>query len=1161
MSPPDGLSPQREAQEAQFRAADPASNVFVMASAGSGKTKLLTDRMQRLLISGVDPRRILCLTYTRAAAAEMATRLADVLGHWAVAPEEELTRRLSALLARAPTREECARARRLFAQVLDLPGGLRISTLHAFAQSLLRGFPLEAGLMPGFALFEGMDEEATLAEVREEVLPTHPEMSLLASFAGEADLALLTREFVDHEQRLLEAERRHGGEEGVLAALRRALGVPEETGDEALREEEATPGDEDALSRAAALLRTSGNANDAARGDAMRDWLALGDVQRLGAIEDWRAIFLTKEGTPKAPKNLATKGGLGARVGEVHDIMLAEAARLAAIGQRRTALALFEATAAALRTGHDLLAQYNQVKHGAGRQSYDDLIRGARKLLADPGAAWVLYKLDGGLDHVLVDEAQDSNPAQWDIVAAITDEFFAGEGRSDAPRTVFAVGDVKQSIFSFQGADAAGLPRARAHFGQAADDAGQRFREERLGVSFRSAPAVLDLVDQVFAEGPAREGVLPPGEELHHRPNREGAAGRVELWPLLAAEDGEAPPEWAVPEQPVAEAGPEARLATALARRIRHMLDHERLDARHEGDPAIPRRIRPGDILVLLRKRDAFAALLIRELKRLQVPVGGLDRVKLIEHIAVRDVLATLDAVLLPQDDLQLASALKSPVFGLDDGHLFDLAHGRTGRLFDRLMAHRGAETPEGRAADLLAALIQRADHVPPHALIAELLGERGGRRRLLERLGPEAQDPLDELLNAALTHEGAHAPSLQGFLHWLRRTNAEVKREPEGAGGAVRVMTVHGAKGLQAPVVVLPHTVSSPPRESGLRWTEDGLPLWAPRKTGFATPELDAADRERAERQRQEDHRLLYVALTRAEDRLLVCGFYRKKAPEEHWHGLIEAGLRRLGAREEPFRPEFFGADADGFLPGPMLLHDNPQSGPRQDDRLRERPDAPEEPPGWAFRPLGEADVRRVVLTPSRDADAEAPAAAPHAPSDPLGRRFRRGQLIHCLLQHLPELPPEERAAAARRFLERPVHGLDEAGRAEVLAETFAVMDMPELAPAFGPGSLAEAPIAARLGDDTIIGVVDRLVVRAEEVLLVDYKTNRPPPLAPEDTPPAYLRQMALYRHALRLAFPGRAVRAALIWTYDARAMTLPDALLDRHLPQGLPQEGIGHA
>ncbi len=1158
MTPPEAhcVSPEQQARRAQHRAADPRASVFVAASAGSGKTKLLTDRLQRLLLAGVKPQRLLCLTYTRAAAAEMATRLARVLGDWAVLPGAELGSRLRDLLERDATEEELSRARKLFAQVLDLPGGMRISTLHAFAQSLLKGFPLEAGIVPGFSLFEDADQRAALAQAREEVLPGHPAMPLLASLADAKTLAKLTEDFSEEEARLRAALGDHRGEAGLLAALARALGLPEGATREGLAAEAVEPPEADAVHRAASELVGAKNEGDRERGADMRAWLALTPAARVAALGAWEAVFLTDKGTPR--QRLATKDGLGARAQPVQDVLAREAERLAALRERGRALALHEATAAALSAGLAVLDRLETAKRQGGRQSYDDLIRGARALLDNPGAAWVLFKLDGGLDHVLVDEAQDSNPAQWEIVARLTEEFFAGAGAVERERTVFAVGDVKQSIFSFQGADAEGLPRERERFRRLAEDARKAFLPEELVVSFRSAPAVLDLVDAVFAEGPARDGVLPEGETLRHRPSREGAAGRVELWPLQASEEGEAPPEWAVPEQPVAAQGPDARLAKAVALRVRDLLDNERLDARCDADPGQARRIRPEDILVLVRKRDAFAAGLIRALKELGVRVGGLDRLRLVENIAVRDVLATLDAVLLPEDDLQLAAALKSPVFGLDEGALFALCHGREGTLHRELMRHRGEDSAPGRAADLLAELSARAGHVPPHALVAELLGERGARRRLLARLGPDAADPLDELLSAALAHERAHPPSLQGFLHWLRIANAEIKREPEGAGGAVRVMTVHGAKGLQAPIVVLPHTVSQAPRESGLRWTpadgpRGGLPVWVPRQAGFDAPLLAASGQARRERERREDHRLLYVALTRAEDRLLVCGFFKKKKAEGSWHDLIRAGMERLGAAEEEFFPEGFGAERAGFQAGPMLVWSSPQAAPRRHDPRHAEGAAPEPPPEWARRKLSPRAVEPRPMTPSDDADALAPPAAPHLPADPLGRRFRRGTLLHGLLQTLPEMEAARQGTSARRFLARPVHKLGEAERAELLAEVFAVMSMPELADAFGPGSLAEAPIAARFGDgQVVIGVVDRLLVRPDRVLVLDYKTNRPPPATPEGTPPAYLRQMAQYRHALRLAFPGRPVDCALVWTYGARAMRLPDALLDAHAPPG---------
>ncbi len=797
---------------------------------------------------------------------------------------------------------------------------------------------------------------------------------------------------------------------------------------------------------------------------------------------------------------------------------------------------------------------------------YDDLILSAQRVLQDPGSAWVLYKLDGGLEHVLLDEAQDSNPAQWGIAAALTEEFFAGRGiernarggNGEQPiRTVFAVGDVKQSIYGFQGADATGFGRWKTHFAERCRAISNELRDVQLKVSFRSTAPVLALVDAVFAEGAAREGVVEPGATLLHRPDRIGHAGCVELWPMLEAAETAPPPPWEVPDAPGRAAGADAMLAEAIAARIRHWLDTK------EMLPSRGRPIRPGDILVLVRKRTGgLVPRLLRALKERDIPVGGADRIKLAEQIAVQDLLALCDVLLLPDDDLQLAAVLKSPLVGLTEEQLFDLAHHRTGSLWGRLAQERGRDTAEGRAAGWLARLMNRADLVTPHALLAEILGEHRGRERLLARLGPDAADPLDELLNAALDHERRHPPSLQAFVQWIRRGGAEIKREQEGSADAVRVMTVHNAKGLQAPVVIMPDTVSRGRDESTVRWWMDPaspqprpIPLWAPRKDAYAPAYaalLDAEKRARAE----EEHRLLYVALTRAEDRLLVCGWQRKPPKDRPWregcwYDLIAQGFARLDHDKLDFAHEAFGAPADcRFAAAPLLRHACGQTAPaRPDGRDRPPPD-PAELPGWARRPAPAEAVMDVLSPSAIPAEDETPAAAPHGRTDPTGKRFRRGRLIHALLQHLPDRAPEGRAEAARSFLARPGHGLDAAEQAETLAEVMELLAVPEVAAALGPGSLAEAPIAGQLGSRLVSGQVDRLLVTPERVLVLDYKTNRPPPATLEQVPPLYLRQMAAYRAVLRLAFPGRAVDCALVWTYGARFMSLPGELLYAHAP-----------
>jgi ATP-dependent helicase/nuclease subunit A len=1151
-------TPRQEAEYEQGRGSDPAASAWVTASAGSGKTKVLTDRVLRLLLApDARPAAILCLTFTKAAAAEMATRLAGRLGAWAVLPESQLAGELAALLNATPTRDDLGRARKLFCDVLELPGGMRISTIHAFCQSLLRAFPLEAGLSPQFGVVEDSEAAALLADAREEVLagPLTPRDALeaLAALVPPDAFADLVKALTRDRVRLASALRGAGSLDGLCAAIAAHLGIAA-TAHEAAVIAAAAQGGAAELVTAARLLQASRNVNDQARGAKLLAWLELDGAARVAQWESWGEIFLTDKGGVRA--RLGTKE-IGARQQECLAILQAEGERLMAAEGHRRACRLLAATRALLGLGKPVLDGYAARKRARGLMDYDDLILAAEGVLKDPGSAWVLYKLDGGLEHVLLDEAQDSNPAQWGIAAALTEEFFAGAGRErkgrPPVRTVFAVGDVKQSIYGFQGADASGFGRWQRHFDARCAAIDGTLRDVQLKVSFRSTAPVLGLVDAVFAAGAARAGVVEGEGVLEHRADRIGHAGVVELWPMLEAAETEPPPPWAVPDAPSRTAGPDAMLAEAVAARIRHWLDNG------EMLPARGRAMRPGDILVLVRKRTGgLVPRLLRALKEKGVPVGGADRLRLAEQIAVQDMLALADVLLLPEDDLQLAALLKSPLIGFDEDQLFALAHGRTGSLWGRLAQERGRDTPEGRAADWLAMLMNRADLVTPHTLLAEVLGEHRGRERLLARLGPDAADPLDELLNAALDHERRHPPSLQGFVHWLRRGGAEIKREQEGAGDAVRVMTVHNAKGLQAPVVILPDTVNRDRDDRSVRWHMGGaapIPLWAPRKEAHApayTDLLEAEKRARAE----EEHRLLYVALTRAEDRLLVCGWQRRRPktadwPEGCWYDLVAQGFSRAGAAEQPFAPADLGAPPEARFAGTTLrrLDCAQTEAPKPDGRDAPPPRAADLPP-WALVPAP-AEAGHAVLAPSAvPAEDETPAAAPHGSADPTGQRFRRGRLVHALLQHLPDQDPAAREAAARAFLARPGHGLDAAEQAETLAEVLALLAQPDLADALGPGSLAEAPIAGRLGDRLVSGQVDRLLVAPGRVLVLDYKTNRPPPVALEQVPPIYLRQMAAYRAVLRLAFPGRAVDCALVWTHGARLMRLPGELLDAHAP-----------
>ena len=1132
------------AEAAQRTASDPAVSAFVAASAGSGKTKLLTDRLLRLMLAGAAPERIQCLTFTKAAAAEMALRLNATLGRWVTLDDSALDARLAALDC-APSAAIREQARALFARVLDLPGGMRIGTIHAFCQSLLRRFPLEAQISPHFRLADDTDAAQSLRQSREAVL-THTDTSesLLALLAEHATLDQFGRLSADLQRREPDVRTAAALGADLLPALRRALGLGAADDDALIRA--ACDWHSDLLHGAAEIAARDASPASRERALNILEWLAQAAGERAARWDDWCGLFLIQAGTPRAAGAFVNQK-LAAQNPELAGIFLAEAARIVAVLDQRRALRVAEASAALIRLIAPVLARHAERKENTGLLDFDDLIGRTARLLDEPGAAWVLYKLDGGLDHLLLDEVQDTAPAQWDIAHALTAEFFAGEGARDAPRTVFAVGDRKQSIFSFQGADAAAFDASRSAMASRVQGSGQDWRDVSLDVSFRSTVPVLALVDAVFSQPAAAAGVT--GGALSHQADRTGMAGSVEIWPLAPRTVAEPAPPWAVPDRNQGFESAPQRLADALAAWIAGQTD---------GTVMLQSRDRPlgpGDVLVLLRRRGAFDRSLVRALKQRGVPVAGLDRLVLAEQPAVADLLALCAVLLNRDDDLSLACVLKSPLGFCDEDSLMALAMDRGGETLWSALRDRAGERPDwGQAHGFIAALMARVDHATPHALLSEALTGLGGRARLFARLGGEAAEPIDELLNQALAFQRAHPPSLQGFVDWLARSAREVKREAEGAGGSVRIMTVHGAKGLEAPLVILPDTSGLPPERDMLHWTDDPvtgakLPLWSPRKEVRCAAVDDLRVGARADAM-AEHNRLLYVALTRAKDRLLVCGWDLAKVSDQSWYRLIAGGFDALGATAMPF----------AAWEGEARTLACAQTAEAERDERRDH--GPPEPlpdwagsiPDWTPAPAPAESALPLHLAPSRPEGA-AMGMVPGAASPLLARadaKFRRGRLIHTLLQHLPELPRSERAAAMAAWLARPDHAAisDGLGADGLAAEVLAVLDHPDLAPLFGPGSRAEVPLTGVIGDAVIGGLVDRLAVLPDRVLLADYKTNRDPPASIAGTPVLYLRQMAAYRALLRRIHPGREVICALVWTRAARMDVLPGALLDPHDP-----------
>jgi ATP-dependent helicase/nuclease subunit A len=1123
------------ADRAQRQAADPAYSVFVTANAGSGKTKVLVDRIARLLLEGAQPSAFLCITYTKAAAAEMQRRLFRQLGDWCVAPDAALRAQLNALEGRpadaALSQETIARARSLFAKALESPGGLKIQTIHAFCERLLARFPLEAGVAPGFDIADDARARAMLEQSWSAVAAARDAgvRGALERFATR----LADERFRDLLRALVEARTavrafidECGGVDGAMAAIARRHNAGKQAEEIAREALAAAPWA--ALMEAVSTLEACGAKTMSDLAERIRNANAARSDPAMRAFERYKDIFFTSGGTPYRSLLTATLKKTQPALDQMLEAALRE------VVSADTAVRAAERAAdaqAAVRLASALDARYAQAKTARGVLDFTDLIEHALALLTRTAAApWVLYKLDGGLEHILIDEGQDTSPQQWRLLEPLQDEFFAGEGAQHGRRTVFAVGDPKQSIYSFQGAHPqAFLDQSQALASRAAAS-GRGFLAATLDTSFRSTPDVLKAVDATFCE--ENLGGDTPGlfDIVRHVAARANEEGRVEWWPF--APRPELPPDngWKTPQDIVPTSSAQTKLAEAVALRVRDWI------AAGEAvwERGRRRAMRPGDVLILVRSRGPLFAQILTALKRVGIPVAGADRILLKDELAVEDCLSLLRVAADPHDDLALACLLKSPFIGLidDERDLFPLAHGRGARerLFARLMA---ASDPRYREAQaFVRLLIDHAGEGPFGALSWALEtcdgAGRSGWARFFARLGEECRDPLEELLSRALSAHRRGPATLDGFLAEIERDEAEVKREMEEAGEAVRVMTIHGAKGLEAPVVILPDT-TGPPRQQGddtLFITPDG-PVFS---ASSADDDPYAAQARAAWRGRQdEEHlRLLYVAMTRARDRLIVCGFGRGqgvgKADPKSWHALVERAMTRIGAEiDTPF--------GKGYALGAL------QTAGREAG-AQGAPAAP----AWARAPAPAAPRDR-----SAAPSALLKEGAPLSPRADGGARFRRGLLIHGLLQRLPDIEAALRRDAARTWLASQGVG---AAEADALAgEALAVIDDARFAHAFGPGSRSEQPIIGRVGAVQVRGVVDRLVIGAAAVDILDFKSDRPSPADPAKTPEGYVLQMALYRAVLSQIFPGRAIRCALIWTEKPVLAELPAAMMDAAL------------
>ncbi len=1130
----------------QALASAPAVSAWVAANAGSGKTFVLARRVIRLLLEGGNPSKILCLTFTKAAAAEMSERVFNALALWTTCDEQQLRDDIFDLSGGPVSDSTLMRARQLFALALETPGGLKIQTIHAFCERLLHQFPVEANVAGHFEMLDDKGATFLRDEARRDIFLEIEKIpgSRLSKALEETLFQRSDKVFNEALQEILTMQDAfsdwiaiQGSLEAAFKNAKQNFGLTEDETTQSLSEAFFVLPDLPKAYLESLIFELSNSSKSFVKaGESLQNYLENHDKEtKKHALFDY---FFTKEGKPKSLKSLASKEiyslfpGLDEHLLKTQDYIVSLIDKIRALETLQKSKALFV-------IGEAIAKRFSKLKSERGLMDFDDLINKAANLLKSPeGAAWVHYKLDQGLDHILVDEAQDTSPKQWQVISSLAEEFFVGSSARLQNRTIFAVGDEKQSIYSFHGAAPKLFSTMQKHFHEKAEKAEKPFHKIPLSLSFRSTTDILGAVDIVFGKKPISDHLTQ--DYVDHTAARLNQKGFVEIWPPFKKPNTpEHKGEW---WQPLDSEGSEVlAMASKIADKIKQMIESgERL----EGTGKI---IQAGDILILARKRGIKVDAVNRTLKEAGIDVAGSDRLNLLDNIAVLDLLALADFVLLSEDDLALAGLLKSPLVGLNENDLFTLAHKRKGTLWSALYSRaKKGEAPFKEIHEKLDQWRREADFTPPYDFYLNVLARDQGRAAYLSHLGVESDEILEAFLTEVQNFEQRNIPSLQGFTNWFRSGSVNIKRDMEAVTNAVRVMTVHGAKGLEAPIVFLldggaPFHASHQPEILSLSEEKTGPFIWKQPK-GKNTKTQDESLKVYGEAITSEYYRLLYVAMTRAKDRLYIVatGDNKGAVAKQSWYDLISQTLLQdqhclpITNEEGEIEKWHWQISPNISLPNVSTSTLTGDDGILPDFFKKSAPQ-PEKSPAF--------------LTPSKTVDEDGENTFQMAIQAGIPAPLR-GILIHKMLEKLPNIAPETREELAFNYLKGENLNTDENELQSIIDEALKIINNPHFAFLFKKDkSVSEVPIAAHLtiNDKSyqVRGIVDRLVDEDDFIHIIDFKTNQNPPENETGLSLTYQRQLAIYREVLKPIYPEKQLKTSILWTRTETLMPLSDELM----------------
>ncbi len=1122
-------------------AINPNFSVWVNASAGTGKTKILIDRVLRLLLE--NKRNILCLTFTNAAANEMENRIHSILSKWAICSESELIMDLEQLdffpmssqcvtlgsqhpylssqcvtLGSRKNKDYLTRARRLFSELENL--GLTIQTIHAFCYKLISSFPIEAGIAPNCTLSECKELHSIIFN---KVLHNETVQDSINFIATEIDENKL-RDLLY----TLCVKRSMSANDSKY--IKDKLSAPDEIHD--LQSETI-----EHVGRLAEIL-SEGSKRDQSYSEILYSTVIPAGIQKKRTsvsysddtgikwndtkIENLAKVFLKSEShEKKSISSIATKSILEKFKDAEQTIESVQNVVFTHIRDMNS-YQIFKRTSSLLGVFKVYVDSYNSEKSKNALLDYNDIINLATNLLSNPNYKdWILFNLDQKIDHILVDEAQDNSISQWKIITNLCDEFFAG---NDEKRTLFVVGDVKQSIYRFQGANPHLFNYMQQYFHT--KTGGRDWISCQLEKSFRSTPEVLMLVDRIFNN--FRAEISFNDNEIKHVPHRENDQGYIEIWPALPRRKEKEQQALQIPL--TCKEGytiADRLLAQTIANRIHNWLNEGRILV------AKDRHIEPRDIMVLVRQRNVLVDYIISELKKANVPVVGRDYFRIMDYIAVQDLIALAEFLLLQANDLALANALKSPLFNFTEDDLFNIAYDRKEHsLWERLQDYHGVIYSE------LNYLINLSYAESPLTLFTHIL--RTGKKKFAARLGLECFEVLDEFMNLVLQFEN---PSLQAFVQWIKENNPEIKNDMQSERNAVRIMTIHKSKGLQAPIVFLVDTNTVPRNSESIIFDGTEVPFWCGKNNNAY---CDQVKREKKLEDYNEYLRLLYVALTRAEDELYILS--KEPVQKGSWYDLITQYGTSYEKKQAYLQPIFkekvevlcvnanypyiykkrdcFDVPVISLPPALARSSVSSQRPPLSSQCLTLEK---EEKPASATH--SSMSFQHLMLESRKKEPVSATwmtnrGTGMTESSTGMTDGYARGLIIHSILQYMPKIEKERRKNWVRKYLDNINTSED---KDEIYSKILAFNE--KYGYLFDLEGKSEITLSGIIDGKSVLVRLDRLCITQDKAIIIDYKSHRNVSVSSLNE---IKKQMLTYKTLVQEISPNKQVEFMVIWVED---------------------------